>query len=177
MAISGENDARKWRWTLGLVLAGGNVFGFMGVWEALSPALRHRPFHYGSSHHSGLALLGILLGTFVLPIVVACLAPRKSFLWAAAPSGIVLAWSLTDRVAAGNAPGLLHDLKGNALAFSLTLLLLCGPISLIRLLMRRSRQGQARRLEEQQAWMRHSYEAQAGVWPPPIRPAGPPEGR
>ncbi len=149
----------------------------MGVWEALYPALRHRPFHYGSGHHSSLALLGILLGTFALPLVVASLTPRKSFLWAAAPSGIVLAWSLTDRMVARNVPGLIHDLKGNALAFSLMLLLFCGPISLIRLLMRRSRQGQAHRLEEQQTWMRQSYEAQMGVWPPPIRPAGPPENR
>ena len=171
-----QADALRWRWTRGLALVGGNVCGFLGVWEALSPALRHQAYSYGTGHHTALALTGILLGTLVLPIAVTSLAPRKSFLWATATAGIVLAWSLMDRVVARNGPGLIHDLTGNATAFSLTLLIFCGPISLLRLLRRRGREGQARRLEEYQVWMRQAQEAQAGVWPPPIRPSGPEGG-
>ena len=164
-----DPDAARARWTLWLTL-GGNVFGLMFDSDALSAALRHRSYAYGS--HSDVSTLGLLLGDFVLPVAVTALAPRKSFLWAAAALGITLAWSLADRAVALNWPGLIHDLESNGLEHSLALLFFCGPIALVRLLMRRGRDGRVRRLAEQQAWMRRAAEAQAGVWPPPVRTDG-----
>ncbi len=160
-------DALRGRWTLGLVIVGGSVFGFMQDWEALSPALRHRPFSYNSSHDA-LSTLGSLLGDFALPVAVSFIAPRKSFFWAAATLGVGLAWSLMDRVVTVNGPGFLSDLENNGVSALATLLIFCSPISLVRLGLRRRRDGRLRRIAEQQAWMQAS-EAQAGVWPPPIK--------
>ena len=136
-----EADRTRWHWTWALALIGGNVAGFMGVWQALYPALMHRPFLYGSASRGPLSVIGILLASIVLPITVASLAPRRSFLWAAATSGIALAWSVTDRVAALNGPGLIHDLWENGAVDAFILLVICGPISLIRLLLRHGREG------------------------------------
>jgi len=165
-----DPDKARARWTLWLALGGGNVFGLMFDSDALSAALRHRPYAYGS--HGAVSLAGMLLGDLFLPVVVTGLAPRKSFLWAAAVLGITLAWSLADRVALLNVPGLVHDLEGNGLGRLLSLLLFCGPVSLVRLLMRRGRDGRARRLTGQQAWMQWAAQAQAGTWPPPARTDG-----
>ena len=160
----------KARWTLGLVLIGGNVCGLMFDSDALWAALRHRPFAYGT--HSTLSELGMVLGNFVLPILIVSLAPRKSFLWAAVALCIDLAWSLMDRVVALNGPGLIHDLIENGSGNLAVLLIFCAPISLIRFLVRRSQESRAQRIAEQQDWMRQAAEIQAGVWPPPIKTEG-----
>ena len=160
-------DALRGRWTIGLTIIGGSIFGLMFDWEALYPALTHRMFHYGS--HGDIAMLGELIGGYVLPLVVVFLAPRKSFIWAAAALGVGLVWSLMDRIVTLNDPGLLSDLKDNGAAALVTLIVLCSPISLVRLLLRRRHDGKLRRIAAQQAWMQQASQAQAGVWPPPIQ--------
>ncbi len=166
---------KRARWTRWVTFLGGSVFGLLFDWEALLPALRHHPYAYGS--HSPASLLGIFVGGTFLPIAVTFLAPRKSFLWAAAALLVHLAWSLLDRVAAHNIPGLLQDLRGNSADALVNLLLFCGPISLIRLLLRRRHDGKTKRIAAQQALLRLAAEHQPGVWPPPINPHGYPEDR
>ena len=165
-----NRDKIKARWTLGLVLIGGNLFGLMFDSDALWAALRHRPFAYGT--HSAVSELGTALGDFVLPIAVVSLAPRKSFLWGGMSLGITLAWSLMDRVVALNGPGFLHDFMENGTGYIISLLVLCGPISLIRFLVQRGRDRRLRRIAAQQAWLQQASEDQAGVWPPPVKPEG-----
>ena len=161
------NDARRAKWTRGLTWIGGSAFGLLFDWEALVPALRHRPYAYGSP--SALTEIASLIGSFVLPLVVTFLAPRKSFLWAAAALGVQTAWSLLDRIVALNGPGLIHDFLENGGVALAALLILCGPVSLVRLFLRRHFDGKTRRIAAQQATMRQAAEDQAGVWPPPIR--------
>lgn len=158
------------RWTRWLTFLGGSVFGLLFDWEDLLPALRHQPYTDGP--HSPGSLLGLFIGGTVLPVAVAFLAPRKSFLWATAALLVQLAWSLLDRVAAHNVPGLLQYLRGNGASALVNLLLFCGPISLVRLLIRRRQDGKTQRLAAQHALMRQAAEHQPGVWPPPVNPHG-----
>ncbi len=158
--------ARRAQWSRFMKWFVGSVFGLLFDWEALAPALRHRPYAYGP--HSALSALAFPLGAYLLPLAVTFLAPRKPFLWAAAALGVHVAWSLLDRVVALNGPGLRHDFLDNGADALATLLVLCGPISLIRLLFRHHAEG-TRRIAEQQAALRQAAEDQAGVWPPPIR--------
>ena len=165
-----DRDKTRGRWTLGLVIVGGSICGLMFDWEALYPALLHRTFSYGT--HSVVSSFGLLLGRYLLPVVVTFLAPRKSFLWAAAVLGVSVAWSLMDRVVSLNGPGFIHDFKDNGYDALRALLIFCGPISFVRLLLRRHRDGKTQRIAQQQAWMQQASEPQAGVWPPPpIKPA------
>lgn len=165
-AIS-QKDTLRGRLTLWLVLIGANICGLAFDSDALGAALRHHPFAYGT--HSALSTLGMILGDFVLPVVVVSLAPRRSFLWAAAALCIDLAWSLMDRMVSLNGPGLVSDLADNGAGNLAALLVFCGPISLIRFLVRRSQDHHAQRMREQQDWMRRAAEDQTGVWPPPIQ--------
>jgi len=171
---SRPDKSARWTWTRWLTFLGGSLFGLLFDWEALIHALRHQPFAYGT--HSPGSLLGLLIGGTILPVAVTFLAPRKSFLWAAAALLIHLAWSLLDRVAAHNTPGLLQDLRGNSADALVNLLLFCGPLSLIRLLLRRHQNGKTQRLAAQYARM-HQAADQHGVWPPPINRDGYSEDR
>ena len=163
----GPPVASRGRWTVGLILIGGSVFGLMFDWDALLPALLHRPFNYNS--HGMMHQAGLVLGNIVLPLTVAVVAPRKSFLWAAAALVVAVAWSLLDRVVALNGPGFVHDLLDNATVALVILLFLCGPLSLIRFWRRRHKERKAQRITALQTWMQQQTEEQPGVWPPPIQ--------
>lgn len=157
------------RWTCWLALLGSSVCGLMFDFVFLKRALLHRPPLH--ENPGDVSAVGELLGNVVLPVTVTALAPRKSFLWAAAALGIYLVWCIADQVVSLNGPGLLSDLKANGLYAALTLFLLCGPISLIRFYIRQKREERAQRIDGQQSLM-NQVDTQGGVWPPPIRTDG-----
>ncbi len=170
-----NRDRVRVRWTLWLALIGGNLCGLAADYNALAGVLSRRPYQYG--HNAGLEVAALLLGGLLLPGAVTGLAPRRPFLWGAVPLGLMFAWSLADRLVVFNGPGLASDFRENGIAAVILLLVVCGPVSFIRLQMRRGREAQARRLAEYQAWAQGAAEAQAGVWPPPVRPDGHYEGK
>ena len=165
-----NRDRSRARWTLWLVLLGGNLCGLASDYDALVSVLNRHPNPYG--HITGLGVAAFLLGSLLLPGVVTGIAPRRPFLWGAVPLGLMFTWSLADRLVVYNGPGLASDFRENGIAAVILLLVVCGPISFIRLQRRRGREAQARRLADYQAWAQGAAEAQAGVWPPSVRPDG-----
>ena len=154
-------------WSYNLVWIGGNVFGGMVAADMLVDLMRHRSFAIDSSN--ALAAFGVVFGMLVLPIVVTCFVPRKSFSWAAAALGIGLTWTILAHLLTFRQPATSERLKDDLIISGCILLFLCGPISLIRLFVRRGRDRKARRSATQQALMQQVPETTAGVWPPPVR--------
>lgn len=113
-------------------------------------------------------MAAFLLCSLLLPGIVTDIAPRRHFLWGAVPLGLMFAWSLANRIVVFNGPGLASDFRENGIAALILLLVVCGPVSFIRLQMRRGRAAPARRLADYQAWAQGAAEAQAGVCPPPF---------
>ena len=157
---------------LWLSLMGGSVAGLISVRVALWSALTHQPMDWHSRHIGH--LIGMPLGNVFIPVVVALVARRRYFLWAALAVGIKLFWTLTDRIVTGNGPGFLHDLLYNSISDVIDLFLFAGTASLIRFwVIRKGKRAVAAREAMNQMAAAQYAPHQEGVWPPP--PTRPPD--
>ena len=153
---------------LWLSFLGGSIAGLISVRVALWSTLTHQPMDLQARRAGHID--GYLLGDFLIPVLLALLARRRSFLWACLAVGVKLFWTLTDRIVTGNGPGFLHDLVRNGLSDLPYLLLFAGPASLIRFLLVWSRDRAAAAREAMNQATPYPPQ-QEEVWPPP--PTGP----
>lgn len=153
---------RQWeRYCLWLAVGGGNLAGILFVLPDLSMALGG-PLWSLTWHRGFMRLANALLMYSIAAL--ACAPPRRLF-WIFVLPTLWLAWSVMDRIAARNWPGLTHDLHSNvptagmSLVFGSLLALVLGKF--------------ARGLEEEDAVPGAAVlsDPQEGVWPPaPRRP-------
>jgi hypothetical protein len=160
---------RQWdRYCLWLAVGGGNLAGIIWILPALSMALG-APLWPLTWHHGFMRLGNALLMYGVAAL--AC-APLRRLFWCFVPPCLWLVWSVMDRIAVRNWPGLTHDLHHNvpaagmSLIFGVLLALVTGKFG--------------RGIEEEDAMPDTAvmgFDSQEGVWPPAPNYPPQPNGR